>query len=263
MPGKKHTIVVGTNNRHKFDEIKAILADVENIELVPLSAFSNVPPIDESAKTFAGNAAKKATELARFLNMLGRLSFANQSTSQDDETDFEALAGERARTSGRHKKVSVGGSSSGRQPAVPKAKNLDLLVMADDSGLEVDALNGAPGVISARYAGKHGDDAANNKLLLQNLKGVPSGKRKARFVCEIALACPEGLLFGVRGTVEGMIVDEPRGSGGFGYDPLFLFPPKGKTFGELDAVTKNQISHRSNALGKFKEELKKLLATGS
>lgn len=262
MPGKKHTIVVGTNNRHKFDEIKAILADVENIELVPLSAFSNVPPIDESAKTFAGNAAKKATELARFLNMLGRLSFANQSTSQDDDTDFEALAGERARTSGRHKKVSVG-SSSGRQPVVPKPKNLDLLVMADDSGLEVDALNGAPGVISARYAGKHGDDAANNKLLLQNLKGVPSGKRKARFVCEIALACPEGLLFGVRGTVEGMIVDEPRGSGGFGYDPLFLYPPKGKTFGELDAATKNQISHRSNALAKFKDELKKLLANGS
>lgn len=261
MPGKKHTIVVGTNNRHKFDEIKAILADVENVELVPLSAFSNVPPIDESAKTFAGNASKKATELARFLSMLGRLSFANQSTSQDDDTDFEALAGERARTSGRHKKVTVG-PGSGRQPAIPKPKNLDLLVMADDSGLEVDALNGAPGVLSARYAGKHGDDAANNRLLLQNLKGVPGGKRKARFVCEIALACPDGLLFGVRGAVEGMIVDEPRGSGGFGYDPLFLYPPRGKTFGELDAATKNQISHRSRALAKFKEELKKLLPTG-
>jgi non-canonical purine NTP pyrophosphatase (RdgB/HAM1 family) len=264
MPGKKYSIVVGTNNRHKFDEIKAILADVENVELVPLSAFANVPPIDETAKTFAGNAAKKATELANFLNMLGRLSFANQSTTQDDETDFEALAGERARSSGRHKKVSVGGSggASGRQPAVPKPKNLEMLVMADDSGLEVDALNGAPGVISARYAGKHGDDAANNKLLLQNLKGVPSGKRKARFVCEIALACPDGLLLSVRGTVEGMILDEPRGSGGFGYDPLFLYPPKGKSFGELDAATKNQVSHRSNALARFKEELKKLLATG-
>ncbi|MCL4731319.1 MAG: non-canonical purine NTP pyrophosphatase [Planctomycetes bacterium] len=190
---------------------------------------------------------------------MGRLSFANQSTAQDDETDFEALAGERARTSGRHKKVSVGGAS-GRQQAVNKPKNLDVLVMADDSGLEVDALNGAPGVLSARYAGKHGDDAANNKLLLQNLKGVPGGKRKARFVCEIALACPDGLLFGARGTVEGVIVDQPRGSGGFGYDPLFLYPPKGKTFGELDAETKNQVSHRSQALARFKEELRKFLA---
>ncbi|MBK9975135.1 MAG: non-canonical purine NTP pyrophosphatase [Planctomycetes bacterium] len=261
MPGKKYSIVVGTNNRHKFTEIRAILADVANVDLVPLSAFSNVPPIDETEKTFAGNAAKKALELARFLQAMGRLSYANQSTSQDDDdTDFEALAGERARTSGRHKKVSVG-EGSGRRPAIAKPKNLDLLVMADDSGLEVDALGGAPGVLSARYAGTHGDDAANNKLLLQNLKGVPAGKRKARFVCEIALACPDGPLLGVRGAVEGMITDAPRGSGGFGYDPLFLYPPRGKTFGELDAETKNQISHRSQALAMFKLELTRLLGT--
>jgi XTP/dITP diphosphohydrolase len=134
-----------------------------------------------------------------------------------------------------------------------------VLVMADDSGLEVDALGGQPGVRSARYAGKHGDNEANNKLLMHNLKGVPAGKRKARFVCEIALACPDGLLFGVRGIVEGVIATAPRGGGGFGYDPLFVYPPENKTFGELSTEVKNRVSHRSSALAKFRAELKKLL----
>jgi XTP/dITP diphosphohydrolase len=258
MSGKKVSIIVGTNNRNKFAEIRDILSDLPQVELVPLSAYNNVPPIDETEKTFAGNAAKKASELARFLSMLGRMGYANQSTSlDDDDTDFEALAAVRARSSNRMRKVTVG---SGRMKPVPGPKNMDVLVMADDSGLEVDALNGQPGVRSARYAGVHGDDAANNKLLLQNLKGVPAGKRKARFVCEIALACPDGLLFGVRGTVEGVIAAAPRGEGGFGYDPLFVYPPQDKTFGELPAEFKNRVSHRSTALAKFKDELKKLLA---
>lgn len=257
MSGKKVSIVVGTNNRHKFREIREILSDLPDVELVPLSAFSNVPPIDESEKTFAGNAAKKATELARFLSMLGRMGYANQSTSlDDDDTDFEALAAVRARSSNRMRKVTVG---SGRMQPVPKPRNMDVLVMADDSGLEVDALGGQPGVRSARYAGEHGNDEANNKLLLQNLKGVPAGKRKGRFVCEIALACPDGLLFGVRGTVEGVIGTAPRGESGFGYDPLFLYPPENKTFGELGPEVKNRISHRSIALAKFMVELKKLV----
>lgn len=260
MAGKKSSIVVGTNNRHKLREIREILSDLPYVELVALSAFSNIPPIEENEKTFAGNASKKALQIARFVSMADRLSFANQSTSQDDddETDFERVAADRARASHRMKKVSVG---SGRMPPAKKPMNMDILVMADDSGLEVDALAGAPGVKSARYAGVHGDDAANNKLLLHNLKGVPAGKRKARFVCEIALACPDGLLFSVRGTVEGMIAAEPRGKSGFGYDPLFIYPPEKKTFGELEADVKNRISHRSQALAKFKLELKKLLGS--
>ncbi|MBS1835842.1 MAG: RdgB/HAM1 family non-canonical purine NTP pyrophosphatase [Acidobacteria bacterium] len=119
-------------------------------------------------------------------------------------------------------------------------------VFCDDSGLEVDALNGAPGVHSARYAGTHGDDQANNRLLLENLKGNPN--RTARFVCAIALAEKGEPVLTVRGTVEGEIVaDEPKGPHGFGYDPLFYYPPFGCTFGEADATRKHEVSHRANA----------------
>lgn len=251
-------IVVGTNNRHKFREINQILHGVPGIELLGLTAFTGVPDVRETADTFAGNAQKKAFEIARFVALIGRVGYASQSTALDDEdTDFEALSARRHRaTSGRQKKVSL---TPDRLPLVDKPQNLELLVMADDSGLEVDALGGAPGVLSARYAGTHGDDAANNALLIKNLKGVPVEKRKARFVCEIALASPEGILFTVRGTVEGTIIDTPRGKGGFGYDPLFMFPPAGKTFGELPPEEKNKISHRSQALALFKDELEKLL----
>ncbi len=121
-----------------------------------------------------------------------------------------------------------------------------VLVFADDSGLEVDALGGAPGVISARYSGRHGDDAANNRLLLENLRGVEN--RNARFVCAIAVV-EAGRVRGVyRGAVEGAIVNEPRGSGGFGYDPLFYCPLLGCTFGEASEDSKFTVSHRGNAL---------------
>ncbi|MCB9936046.1 MAG: non-canonical purine NTP pyrophosphatase [Planctomycetes bacterium] len=259
MSSSPVNIVVATNNRHKFREINQILHGLPGVELQALSAFTGVPEIREDADTFAGNAQKKAFEIARFIALVGRVGFASQSTSidDDDETDFEQLSAKRHRsTSGRQRKVSL---TPERMPKVVKPTNLELLVMADDSGLEVDALGGAPGVISARYAGKQGDDAANNALLLKNLKGVPAEKRKARFVCEIALASPQGILFTVRGTAEGTIIDEPRGKGGFGYDPLFLYPPLNKTFGELPAEEKNKISHRAKALGKFRLELEKLL----
>jgi len=258
MTGDVH-IVVGTHNRHKFREINQILHGMPGIELVMLSAYTGVPEISEDAATFAGNAQKKAFELAKFLALVSHVGFASQSTSieEDDETDFEMLSAERHRSiSGRQRKVSV---TPERMPKVEKPRSLDLLVMADDSGLEVDALGGEPGVISARYAGTHGDDAANNRKLLEKLKGVPAEKRRARFVCEIALASPEGILFTVRGTVEGLIADEARGKGGFGYDPLFIYPPEGKTFGELEPEVKNRISHRSKALAQFRAELEKLL----
>ena len=125
--------------------------------------------------------------------------------------------------------------------------------IADDSGLSVDALDGAPGVYSARYAGGHGDDAANNALLLQNLSHLPEAERTARFVCCIALVYPDGCEMTVRGETEGIIIDEARGNGGFGYDPLFWYKPLGKTYAELTAEEKSQVSHRARAMEKFTE----------
>lgn len=127
--------------------------------------------------------------------------------------------------------------------------------IGDDSGLEVDALGGAPGIYSARYAGGHGDDEANNQLLLKNLEDKTD--RSARFICALACVYPDGREdICVIGKAEGEIISEYRGEGGFGYDPLFYFPPLGKTFGELSAQEKNRVSHRSDAIRKMAEKLK-------
>ena len=135
----------------------------------------------------------------------------------------------------------------GRGPAAGRGEpGPGILLFADDSGLEVDALGGEPGVRSARYCGHHGDDPANNRLLLDKLRGV--AHRAARFVCAIALVQGEALRGVYRGSVEGVILDTPRGSGGFGYDPLFLHPPFGCTFGEAGAERKFAVSHRGQAL---------------
>jgi XTP/dITP diphosphohydrolase len=120
------------------------------------------------------------------------------------------------------------------------------LLFADDSGLEVDALGGAPGVYSARFSGPGATDESNNRLLLEKLRGVED--RRARFVCAIALV-DSGQLAGVyNGSVEGIILDAPRGSGGFGYDPLFYYPPFDCTFGEVEGERKFAVSHRGQAL---------------
>ena len=120
------------------------------------------------------------------------------------------------------------------------------LLFADDSGLEVDALQGAPGVHSARYAGPHATDAGNNQLLLRNLKGIAN--RTARFACVIALASRGTVIATFRGTVEGEMLTEPQGQGGFGYDPLFFYPPQGRSFGEVALGDKMLLSHRAKAL---------------
>jgi XTP/dITP diphosphohydrolase len=122
----------------------------------------------------------------------------------------------------------------------------DGYLFADDSGLEVDALGGAPGVHSARYAGPEASDAGNNALLLQRLTGAAD--RRARFVCAIALVSDGKLVRTFRGAVEGRILDSPRGSGGFGYDPLFYYEPFGRTFGEAPIGDKMLVSHRAQAL---------------
>jgi XTP/dITP diphosphohydrolase len=119
-------------------------------------------------------------------------------------------------------------------------------VFADDSGLEVDALGGAPGVHSARFAGPGATDADNNRLLLEKLEGVQN--RSARFVCAIALVRGSELIQTFRGSVEGRIIDTPRGPHGFGYDPLFYHEPFGCTFGDADDARKNSVSHRAQAL---------------
>lgn len=131
----------------------------------------------------------------------------------------------------------------------------DFLVLSDDSGLEVDYLNGEPGVFSARYSGEHGNDEGNNIKLLENLKAAKDEQRRARFVCVIALINSKGELKHIRGTVEGYITEELSGKGGFGYDPLFFYEPFNKTFGEATAEEKNGISHRGNALKQMRDIL--------
>jgi len=121
-------------------------------------------------------------------------------------------------------------------------------VLADDSGLEVDYLGGAPGVYSARYAGEGATDQDRNNKLLAALSGVPAEKRTARFVCVIAVIFPDGSEKIVRGTCEGYIADEPSGSNGFGYDPLMYVPELGMTVAQMDDDMKNKISHRGNAM---------------
>jgi XTP/dITP diphosphohydrolase len=123
-----------------------------------------------------------------------------------------------------------------------------LATLADDSGLEVDALGGRPGILSARFAGESATHAENNRKLLDLLAEVPSEQRRARFVCVAALAKPGGELVLTRGEVEGVISDAPAGTGGFGYDPVFYLPAYCRTIAELDETVKNFISHRAGAL---------------
>lgn len=120
--------------------------------------------------------------------------------------------------------------------------------LADDSGLEVDVLGGEPGVFSARYAGEHASDEENNRKLLNKLKNITSDKRSGRFRCALALIMNDGGIITAEGICEGIILDELRGRGGFGYDPLFYVPRFGKTFAELSIAEKNIISHRGIAI---------------
>lgn len=130
-----------------------------------------------------------------------------------------------------------------------------LLSLADDSGLEIDALDGAPGVYSARFAGVDATYEERFDILLTRLRDVPVERRTARFRCVISLAEPSGYLHSVDGTIEGVIADAPRGKNGFGYDPIFLVPALGKTTAELTAEQKNKISHRGRAAQRVRELL--------
>jgi XTP/dITP diphosphohydrolase len=224
------TLLIATRNAHKVYEIRKILG--EQFELLVLDDFPGSPKVTEDASTFAGNATKKALVLAQWI----------------PTSEF-------------------------------KIQNLNFFVLADDSGLKVDALNGAPGVHSARFAamdsGKSGNssDADNNAKLLRLLKNVPAEKRTARFRCSMALAgvprektenaspvCYaddlETQMFD--GVCRGKIIFEPRGTNGFGYDPLFVPDGYEQTFAELGDDAKNKISHRAQALEKLRDYLSKL-----
>ena len=227
------TMVLATNNAHKFGEIRAILG--QHFQFRTLSDFPNPPKVVEDAPTIAGNAAKKAIELARYLS------------ARAHESSY---------------------------------------VLADDSGLEVDALNGAPGVHSARFAaldrGEQGNsaDADNRAKLLRMLKDIPAEKRTARFRCVLALtplgeyakrsASPvcyadefeiETELF--EGVCEGRIEFSEKGQGGFGYDSLFTPSGYSQTFGELPEKVKNGLSHRAKALEKLQIRLREVLSRSS
>lgn len=135
------------------------------------------------------------------------------------------------------------------------SKLANCLVLADDSGLEVDYMDKMPGIFSARWLGEDTSYAVKNQKIIENLSGVPDDKRTARFVCAIAAAFPDGRVVTKRGTIEGIIGYEERGENGFGYDPIFFLPEYGKTTAELSPEEKNKISHRGKALQMIKDEL--------
>ncbi len=185
------TLLVASRNRHKCAEIEVLLGAM-GLRVISAAEAGYDREIEETKTTFAGNAALKATTVARALGL----------------------------------------------PA-----------LADDSGLEVDALGGEPGVRSARYAGDGAGDEANNERLLERLAGLPASERGARFRCALALADPDGrILVSVEGSHEGTILAEGRGTGGFGYDPLFYSPELQQTFAEAGFEAKGRVSHRARAL---------------
>ena len=150
--------------------------------------------------------------------------------------------------------------ANARKKACEVARALDQWVLGEDSGLVVPALNGRPGVYSARYAGKQGDDEANNNRLLAELAPLPDDRRAAYYVCTAALADPKGEVRAVtEGRCHGIIISERRGTAGFGYDPLFLIPEFHRTFGELSPRVKHALSHRARALAELRPILRRLL----
>lgn len=146
--------------------------------------------------------------------------------------------------------------ANARKKALYYSRFTESPVFADDSGLCVDALGGYPGVFSARFAGPEADDEANNQKLLSELAGFPSQQRAAHYACVIALAQCERILTIVEGRADGLIQDEPRGAGGFGYDPYFFYPPLGKTFAELSVEEKFGVSHRGEAFRRLLSYIK-------
>ncbi|MDH4237106.1 MAG: XTP/dITP diphosphatase [Nitrospira sp.] len=195
-------IVLATRNRHKGEELMALLGDL-GITIRTLADFPDAPDVDEDGATCAANAVKKAREIAHATGMVA---------------------------------------------------------VADDTGLEVEALGGRPGVYAARYAGEQATYEDNCRKLLQELAGVPTQKRTAKFLTVAAIADPTGQVQVTQGILEGRITDEPIGDRGFGYDPVFFLPELGKTLAELTPEEKNGLSHRAKAFANMRVILKTLSA---
>lgn len=191
-------VLLATGNKHKIEEISKIFKNINDIEILSINDGIEIPEVIEDGKTFEENSLKKASEIAKFTNMI---------------------------------------------------------TIADDSGLCVDALNGAPGVYSARFS-KLGTTSANNSKLMEEMKDKED--RNAKFVSVITLCHPDGKNYTFRGEVNGIITNEARGEKGFGYDPYFYIEEYHKTFAEL-GDEKNKISHRARALAKLKEKLPEIL----
>ena len=191
-------LVLGTHNRDKGDEFKALLSDLD-VEILTLDQFPHIGEIMEDSETLEGNAQKKSEEVFRMTR---------------------------------------------------------LPTLADDSGLEVHYLNGEPGVYSSRYAGAMATYQDNRKKLLSNLRGVPPRRRAARFRCVLSFIAPGNLRFLAEGICNGVILESPRGTNGFGYDPLFLPGGYSKTLAEMTPSEKNILSHRAKAV----ETIKPLMA---
>lgn len=188
------TIVLASRNQKKAREVAEILAPA-GFRVIPVTEFPAVPEVEEDGLTFAANAAKKASEVARHLGQW---------------------------------------------------------VIGEDSGLQVDALNGGPGIYSARYSGEGATDEKNNQKLMAELINVPEEKRGAGYLCSVALSSPAGdIRVAFEGTCRGRILREANGAGGFGYDPYFLIPEYHLTFGQLSSVVKHRLSHRARAFAKF------------
>lgn len=193
-----HKIVLASRNKKKTMEV-ADLLQPHGFEVVPVTQFDGVPDVVEDGDTFAANAARKATEVARQLGQW---------------------------------------------------------VIGEDSGLCVDALDGAPGIFSARYSGEGATDQQNNEKLLAELANVDASRRGAGYVCSVALSNPDGQVkVAVEGTCRGRIIDTALGEGGFGYDPFFLLPEYHRTFGQLSALVKQRLSHRARAFSLFIPQL--------
>lgn len=228
-------LVLATHNRGKVRELQAMFNDMNSLR----DAAGTVSIFDSDV-----NRAIQRPQLA----LGGRTGLNNPNEidvlSLDDVPDAPEV---------------VEDGETYQENAVKKANALaehtGYFALADDSGLEADALHGAPGIHSARYAGEHASDAARIKKLLDALKDVSDSQRTARFKCAIALAAPTGKTQVVIGVCEGRLIRSPRGLQGFGYDPIFVPASYDKTFAELGVDVKNRISHRAKALEKLKKHL--------
>src|SRR5262245_25066236 len=204
-------LVLGSRNRKKCREMVELIAPpwepnlwLAQLDIQSIEEYSNAPDVVEDADTFAGNARKKAGDMARAIGCW---------------------------------------------------------VLADDSGLAVDTLGGAPGVFSARYAGEPSDDEANNRKLLAAMQQIPDSNRGAAFHCALALSDPLGSIrLETEGLCRGRLTHQARGPGGFGYDPLFLIPEYHQTFGELSSLVKHQLSHRARAFARLRRPLVQMIA---